>query len=372
MELSHDAAAFGIHFVTTIFEESAYSWPEVNNIFLQRDAFTTDLLDFYRKIMLRRVTPSVLVRIDQAYVRDFQVACGPREVAALIYETYRVPDRVVAPPLEPLALVGCDEARFSDPDVDHMLFTSSGSFNYGHWLVDDLPKIRAAIDRLAHGGRPIRLLLASHGTVIDQVRMDTIQYMIDDDRLSIAFFDKTKVYAIRNLYLATPVTCHPLDKSVPAMRYLGQLGRQRERFARPTHALGARKLFVARPGANTRSLLNVDAVWDVLRTQGFVLVDPGQMSFAEQVSAFAAAQTIIGVMGAGMTNTVFCSPQARISYLAPRGWIETFYLDLAAACGHRYRVVYGALDDPDQPPYLSRFSISDDDLAMVLSDLGDA
>ena len=92
---------------------------------------------------------------------------------------------------------------------------------------------------------------------------------------------------------------------------------------------------------------------------GFTMLDTGSMTFDEQSHAFANASHVVGVMGAAMTNTVFCRAEASVCYLAPEGWTEPFFWDLAAVMGQEYRCVLGRAEGSDLPPQLQDFTIED-------------
>jgi capsular polysaccharide biosynthesis protein len=114
-----------------------------------------------------------------------------------------------------------------------------------------------------------------------------------------------------------------------------------------------------------RSLVNMDAIRGLLERRGFSIVEPEELSIAHQAAAFASADVVVGVMGATLTNTVFCRPRTRVIHLAPEGWLEPFYWDLAAVRGHRYAACYGpALDGG--PAHLSSFTLPEHSLLNAL------
>jgi hypothetical protein len=69
-------------------------------------------------------------------------------------------------------------------------------------------------------------------------------------------------------------------------------------------------------------------------------------------------------MGAGMANVVFSPEGAAIVYLAPEGWKDPFFWDLAAVTKHHYSVVFG---DPSAPqaPSFTPFRIDREQLDIV-------
>ena len=71
-------------------------------------------------------------------------------------------------------------------------------------------------------------------------------------------------------------------------------------------------------------------------------------------------------MGAAMTNTTFCAPNTDVIYLAPEGWMEPFYWDLANVVKQRYHVIYGINQKNNLEPHEKSFEIPLDSLASLL------
>lgn len=64
---------------------------------------------------------------------------------------------------------------------------------------------------------------------------------------------------------------------------------------------------------------------------GFVIVHPQLLSFAEQVSVFETARLICGEYGSGMLNTIFSRPGATVVSL---NWVDPFQSCIAEAIGN--------------------------------------
>lgn len=104
-------------------------------------------------------------------------------------------------------------------------------------------------------------------------------------------------------------------------------------------------------------MVNLPEIEFLLESHGFIGIDPEELSYHEQAELFASAEIVVGIMGAAVVNTVFCAPTTKILYLAPSGWMEPFYWDLAAVLRHKYIVVYGARENLRAEPFLDDFSI---------------
>jgi capsular polysaccharide biosynthesis protein len=86
------------------------------------------------------------------------------------------------------------------------------------------------------------------------------------------------------------------------------------------------RLYVTRgSGPNTRQLVDEEDLWPRLEQRGFVRVDPGTLSVRDQIDHFAAADVVVGLHGAALTNLVFLKPGARVLHLMAPGYVKHCY-----------------------------------------------
>jgi hypothetical protein len=99
-----------------------------------------------------------------------------------------------------------------------------------------------------------------------------------------------------------------------------------------------RRLFVRRvPSVHAgRALLNQDELASRLTARGYHVIEPGSMSLEEQIAAFRGATQVVGVLGAAMTNIVFCEPGVTVTCLAGSHMPDTFFWFLANHRGLNY------------------------------------
>lgn len=72
-----------------------------------------------------------------------------------------------------------------------------------------------------------------------------------------------------------------------------------------------KRVFISRKG-NTRRSWNEEAVFELLKREGFQQYSPQDLSFAEQISLFNNAEFIIGGSGAALSNLLFCSKGCKV------------------------------------------------------------
>ena len=247
--------------------------------------------------------------------------------------------------------------RHYDGRNEPVLFLgSAGSQNYGHWLVDDLPRVKA----IASIGKNPTILLTSFSGKIDEVRRESLDAALKGaGPYRIEMVGPDDIVQVDRLTYVSPTSFHPYIKNQNAMEFVRSLA--------PSNVTAGLKLFVTRSPDRYRKLLNLSAVEEALCALGFVTVDPETLTFEEQARTFAGAGVVVGVMCAAMTNTIFCKSGSKIIHLAPEPWDEQFYWDLAMTMGHHYAVVYGPRAGNAQEPFYDDFSI---DLDLVREAIG--
>jgi hypothetical protein len=125
------------------------------------------------------------------------------------------------------------------------------------------------------------------------------------------------------------------------------------------------QLYVTRGSAGSRQLRNEDAVMSLLRNRGFRVVDPGTLSWSEQVDLFRRASVVAGVHGAALTNCAYRWPKTlKLLELAEPRRPAQHYRLMAKHLGFEYACVSG-IRGVGRPQWQS-FDVDIADLAGVL------
>jgi hypothetical protein len=302
----------------------------------------------YTDTVFRRGAAALLIRIDDCVINTDVIYLPSREGCPILWETHRPNDRAAVPVLAPDDLLGSRAASDLQPplrtDALYFYIGSAGSKNYGHWLVDDFPRLEG-LRKIHQGrGRRVVIVMTSWGEAIDRVRAESVRIALDDEA-EFLWLTPRQTYRFKELHYVTPVSFHPALKCPAALDLAADV--VINRLSRTS--ANARHVFVKRGTTNTRCLVNSAAIEAVLSRLGFVSIDVESMNFASQAAAFYNADMVVGVMGAAMTNTMFCRPETRVVHLAPQDWLEPFYWDLAAVRNHAYAACFGP-GQPELPP----------------------
>lgn len=223
------------------------------------------------------------------------------------------------------------------PESEHIdgsvlsLATRGGSANYYHFLLDVLPRWG-----IFHEVMPDRLPDAVYVPAATAYHKELLA-LAGLDRLPVIATSKHR--AVRAERLLVPSLPNPHEIAPPWMTdWVRAQFPPRDTVGRP------RKLFVTRGGGpNTRRLVDEPELWPLLERRGFVRIDPGELSVQEQIDHFAAAETVVAIHGAALTNLVFCRPGVRVLELFAPTYVKHCYW---AICENiedaRYRYLLGA------------------------------
>lgn len=362
---SEHAAAAGVRSLFELYGSAYYRHSAEPTMLVDiENPWSAQLIEHYNAEKHCHSAASHVLVIEDAIVEKSVVHCVSSEKIWLLYESYRYPDRAAIGAVSHQSY-GLSYADFYKDGEQYLYIGSAGSFNYGHWLVDDLPRAKAWIELRRRYGIECIVILPGYGSKINEVRLRSLQLLIDP-LIKVHFIDPERPFRVKNLHFVTPVSYHPRIKNPSAIHFvrtqaaarLPEVGRE------PT-----RRLFVARRAPNIRSIVNFDELWAFLSVRGFELIEAEGIDFAGQVALFQSAQIVVGQMGAAMTSTLFCRPATNLVYLVPTGWAEPFYLDLAALGGQQYNVLSGP-PVTDGPPHLSDFQVRVDHLYHRLTYMG--
>lgn len=208
-------------------------------------------------------------------------------------------------------------------EIDEECILVGGDENYSHWLFRNMVKL-STLDRAG-------LLYAYPWLVNNDLKNYQIEYMrlLGQQAERLIKVERQAVITCRRVLVPA------LHVSTRAMNQGVQWIRQRFAHLLIAPERATRRLFISRRGTRRRPL-NEDEVFDALAPLGFECVTPGQMSVAEQVTAFSSARIIVAAHGAALTNMMFAPPGATVVELTSSATEHmNLFRKLARSTGHR-------------------------------------
>ena len=195
---------------------------------------------------------------------------------------------------------------------DVVLCRKPGLGAYGHWLVELLPKALLA----SQLPQPKRFLIQSVSTrMASLIRQSLTAIGVRHPAIIEASYEPVWV---ERLILVSGLTSHGNYMSPLAVECLQMISDRIE----PS---GSEALFVTRPPNSGRGLVDETRITNLASEAGFRVLEPGSISFTQQIAAFKAARKIVGVMGSALANLAFAQPGTDVSILAPANMPDTFF-----------------------------------------------
>lgn len=212
-----------------------------------------------------------------------------------------------------------------------MLAGGGSTNNYGHWLIDALPRLdflrRLGLDK-----------------EVDWYLVPSTRYDYQRDSLALLGIPAEKIVTAHpGLHLQADrllATSHPRgNRSYVMPDWL--IDWNRDQFlekcvARQADKSYAPNIYITRRDTKIRNVENEAEVIEHLRAKGFEAYTMAELPFAEKVALFAQARQIVSVSGAGLNNLMFAQVGAGLVEIFPPGLVHTQYYQLARYNGLNY------------------------------------
>ena len=207
------------------------------------------------------------------------------------------------------------------------LLASRGDVNYYHFLIDVLPRL-GVLEQAPDIERPERWYVPAQ-TKFQRQLLDMVG-ITEDKRIN-----ADEVPHVRAECLVVPSLPSVVKEKNPpwVVEYLR--GRLMKDMEPPVER---RPLYITRSaGTNDRAVVDEAKLIDFLKDRGFDVIDPSQLTVADQIRAFASASVIVSPHGAALANLVFATPGATVIELFPPSSVLPDYWRLASSAGVTYR-----------------------------------
>ena len=206
-----------------------------------------------------------------------------------------------------------------------------GANNYGHYLLDVLPRVMIAGKMFGSQGM-VYLVRDSRIAMQDVTYRSFRLLSVSLDNIIVHRAGST--YFVDDLVVITGLFHHQAGTYVSALavRAVEEFAQKMWDMAVPLVRRAYPRLFVRRVVGpkRGRSLHNEQELYARLAPFGFKDIDPGSLSLEQQIVLFSQAQTIIGATGAAMANIVFCRPGTKVTLLVPAMFPDSFFQYIAA------------------------------------------
>ena len=215
--------------------------------------------------------------------------------------------------------------------VFSMLSGGGSAINYGHWLVDCLP----------------RLHLLSKAGLMEQVDWFVVPAYSADfhrDTLRILGVPVEKVIvATEDVHLQADrliASSHPRGtRSMLIPDWMVQWHREKFLPHAPVTGRFPEHVYISRRDSPLRQIVNEAEVEAYLAPMGYKTFALAELSFLEKVELFAGASRIITSSGAGLNNLMYSTPGCGVLEVFPQGMVHAQFYSIASSLGLSYAYI---------------------------------
>jgi hypothetical protein len=227
-------------------------------------------------------------------------------------------------------------AKRAVPGVS-VLLTHWNSVVYGHWLLENMPKL-LLLRRIATELPAFRIILPR----LPEWVLSWIKLVLPDAETVV--YNERREYLLCETLLMPTLVMHPGHFFHPELAVLlSELSVDDVR----TRSIGAR-LYVSRlKPSHYRILANQAEIEAIAVREGLTLVKPETMSIADQIALFRSAELIVGEFGSAMHNALFSASGTRVLCL---NWINGLQSRIAQLNRQQVGYLLSSEDAPVKAP----------------------
>lgn len=225
-------------------------------------------------------------------------------------------------------------------------FNGYSTNNYYHFLVDTLAQMHWLARWPSVAGA--RMIVSGYTPDVAEALpfMGQSMEVFGIHQASLYPYDGTMMFCRHVVFPVRDTGATPI-KIAELRSKLGLQGRKR----------GKERLYITREKAVRRKISNEAMLKVCLLNHGFRLIDPGALTFREQVALFAEAEIVVGPHGAGLTNAAFMAPGGAMVELTHTGRVVWTFHEVACASGHAYACVVGDMTAGQDQPLFADFAV---------------
>lgn len=198
-------------------------------------------------------------------------------------------------------------------------FVDACAPNYAHWLTEVLPRIALFCSDARFKDIPIVVNDGLHNNLMASL------LLVAGTEREIITLPIGRAMNIAKLYLVSPTGYVPFDRRTDKLsghshgifspRALERLRDTLITFDQEmTKNLWPEKIFLRR-NSGARNIDNATELEKIMVDHGYTLIDPGSLSFPEQIQLFKNAKEIVAPTGAALANAIFCTKGTHIVVL---------------------------------------------------------
>ncbi|WP_158809682.1 DUF563 domain-containing protein [Beijerinckia sp. L45] len=221
---------------------------------------------------------------------------------------------------------------------EFVLLKQNADVNYGHWLIEGLTRMQ-----LLEGYDISSLQFILNGDAsesLKQIYVDGLA-LLGVRKEQILFLGSEIVQAKKLIY-PSPITIQPWVKAPICMPFL----RKFTEFDETKYGDAPKLIYVTRASIGRRNLTNEAEIIETVQNYGFIVIKPESLCFYDQIKIFSKAEIVIGNLGGGLSNIVFCPDGLTLLALTTQYMLDDFFWDIVSQKNGKYLSLHGRAVEP--------------------------
>jgi capsular polysaccharide biosynthesis protein len=252
-------------------------------------------------------------------------------------------------------------------------FVDACAPNYAHWLTEVLPRIAIFCANEQFKNIPIVVNDGLHRNIMEAL------LMVTGANRKIYLLPVGRALQCDVLYLTSATGYVPFDwrskKSLEcshglfspmAFEVLCQRLKSYVQTIKPNN--WPEKIYLRR-NSEIRNIVNSVAIEKFFESNGYTVIEPEKLTFAQQVAIFTNAKAIVGSSGAALANLIFTPPGSDVLIFFSKhpDTIYWYWQNIACACGKTVKYVLGDISDSKLAGIHSSFSVDVDNIVPFIA-----
>lgn len=201
--------------------------------------------------------------------------------------------------------------------------------NYGHWLIDVLPRI---------------YLLKESGlfNTVDWFMVPNYQHDYHKESLKLLGIDESKIINAQLVHhvRADAIIASTAPRGEHSFLIPDWVTNLHRKYLLTSEVLDDKPypalVYISRKDSNLRKVTNEDIVIDVLKSHGFESILSSKLSFKEKINLFYKAKVIVSASSAGLGSLFYANPECKVLEIFSQGFVHTHYYNMAYSIGLDY------------------------------------
>lgn len=262
----------------------------------------------------------------------------------------------------------------SKPEVlpSAAVFVDACAHNYAHWMTEVLPRICLFCMDERFDGIPVIVNDNLHANLMESL------LMIAGANHTIMTLPIGRSVEIEQLFSVSPTGYVPFERRTNRLinhshglfspYALTALGNKLKAIVPADGIVSPQKIYLRR-NSGIRKIINNAEIETVLTRNGFSIIEPEQLSFAQQVILFSNANVVVAGTGAACANLIFCKPAAHILILISKhkDLSYGYWQNMSCAIGGRVTYVLGDVEKKSALNIHGDYSINTADILAALN-----